>query len=377
MLIDEMEMASRWVPGLVETFSATGLMELEEAGSGALTGLFRERGRPDFLIPREHGGPGGTLLELAHVLRLIGARCPSLAVMMTMHHHGIGSFARGSVSMPFSDALLRRVAEDGALLATGFAEGRPGADILDSTVECVRLDDGGYRVSGTKRPCCMSHHAEYAIVGVAVRLGDGEKARGVVLVDRTLDGVRAEASWPGELLAASDSNSLILDGVRVPGECVLAPRKAGGEGMMERFAVTHAEMTLSCLFQLTVSASYLGVASRLGELVVQRGAGSPRQRLEILSRVEAGAMALYRLAQVLDEGDFSGYLLARSMVVAHDAKNRIEEAVTEGVKALGGGVFLTSPELRYLVLASKCLNFHPPSEPLREEIVDSFYGDLV
>ena len=383
MLIDEMELASRWVPGLVETFSEKGLMELEEGGSRALRDLFRERGRPDFLVPRDHGGGGGSLFELAHVLRLVGARSPSLALMMTMHHHSLGAFARGNVAMACSDAFLTRVVEDGAIVASGFAEGRPGADILDSTVECIRLDHGGYRVTGVKRPCCMSHHADAVLVGVAVPLdgADGAgseagKARGLALVDRALDGVRAEDSWPADLLAASDSNSLILEGVEVAQECVLAPRKAGGEGMMKRFEVAHAEMTLSCLFQLTVSASYLGVASRLCELVLERGAGSSRQRLDVLARVEAGAMALYRLAQVLDEGEISGYLLARSMVVAHDVGVRIEEVVTEAVKALGGGVYLTRPEVRYLVLASKCLSFHPPTDPLREEIVDNFYGDL-
>lgn len=378
MLIDETELASRLVPELLETFSRKSLMELERSDGKALADLFREQAQPGFLVPRDLGGMGGSLLELAQVLRLVGARCPSLAIMMTMHHHAVGAFARGGISMPFRETLVRRVATERALVATAFAEGRPGADILDSTVECTWLEGGeGCVIRGSKRPCCMSPHADFAIVGVAVGLAGDGKGRGLALVDRRFDGVRSEPSWPGELLAATDSHSLVFDGVRVPAAQMLAPRSGGGEAMMDRLAVVHAEMALSCLFQLTVSASYLGIASRLCEMVLQRKAGSRGRRLRVLGRVEGAALSLYRLAQMLDEGDFSGYLLARSMVVAHNASRQSGDAVTESVKALGGAVFLSSPEVQYLLLASRCVDFHPPNEPLREEIVDSFYGDLV
>ena len=377
MLIDETELASRAVPELLRELSASRVMDLEDSGGAALASLFRNHGKPAFLIPRELGGAGGSLVEMAQILRLVGARCPSLSIMMTMHHHSVAAFSRGEIAMPGRARLLQRVAGEGALVSSAFAEGRPGADILDSTVQCTRLDaEQGFRIVGSKKPCSMTHHADFAVVGVAVDLGDGETGRGIALVDRALAGIRTESFWRGELLAATDSHCVVFDGVIVPGDCVLAPREGGGRGIRERLAVAHAEIALSCLFQLMVSASYLGMASRLIEIALQRQAGTPGQRVEVLSRVEAAAMSVYHLAGMLAQGDFSGHLLARSILVAHNAGAQVEQAVAESARMLGGGGYLANREAQYLVLASRCFHFHPPSAAVREEIVDGCYTEL-
>jgi alkylation response protein AidB-like acyl-CoA dehydrogenase len=378
MLIDELELASRVMPGLLRELSAMSVMDLEESGGAALVDLFRRQGVPAFLVPRELGGAGGSLLEMAQILRLVGARCPSLSIMMTMHHHSVAALSRGSLPIPGCGPLLQRIAGDRALVSSAFAEGRPGADILASTVLCTRLDAGpDFKVVGSKRPCSMTHHADFAVVGVSVDLGDGEKGRGIALIDRALGGIRTEDFWPGEPFASTDSHCVVFEGVIVPGDCVLAPRESGRGAGRERLAVAHAEIALSCLFQLMVSASYLGMASRLGEIALQRKAGTPGQRVEVLSRLETAAMSVYHLAQMLECGDFSGYLLARSMLVAHNAGAQIERAVAESARMLGGNVYLASREAQYLVLASRCIHFHPPSDAIREEIVDGFYTEMV
>lgn len=377
MLIEEMEVASRMTPGLVEALSGTTMMELEESGGAALAALFRTHGEPGLLVPRDLGGRAASLLRMVQVLRVVGARCPSLAIMMTMHHHSVAALARGSIPVGGSERLLRRVAGEGALVASAFAEGRPGSDILDSTVTCTRLqEEPGFRIDGAKRPCSMTHAADFAVVGVAVSLGGAGDSRGIVLVDRALDGIRTSRFWPADVLASADSHCLAFDGVIVPEECVLAPSDAGPAGTRERLAVAHAEIALSCLFQLMVSAAYLGMASRLGELMLKRKAGTPGQRVEVLSRLQTAAMSVYRLAELLQEGDFSGYLLAQSVLVTHNAGVQVERAVAASVRALGGSGYLASREVQYLVLASRCLDFHPPSRLVQQEIVDSFYTEV-
>ena len=149
MLIDELEIASRVMPGLVKALSARDMMDLEASGGEVLARLFREQGEPAFLVPREMGGAGGSLLEMAQVLRVVGARCPSLSIMMTMHHHTVATFSRRGLSLPGGEAFLTRIAGARALVASAFAEGRPGADVLDSTVRCTRLEAGaGCKIVG-------------------------------------------------------------------------------------------------------------------------------------------------------------------------------------------------------------------------------------
>jgi alkylation response protein AidB-like acyl-CoA dehydrogenase len=375
MLIEEQEIAAKAMPGLLRALSEDGVMEREQSGAEALADLFREHGDPGFLVSRDMGGKGGSLVEMTQVLRLVGARCPSLAVMMTMHHHTVAGFVRGTLPIRGVDALLRRVAADRALVASAFSEGRPGSDILDSSVGCTRMD-GGYRIAGAKKPCCMAHQAEIAVVGVAVQFDGGEKSRGIALVDTSLEGIRKTAFWPADILASAGNHALLFEGVTVGEDCVLAPRDNGRAAMRERLEVAYAEIAMSCLFQPMVSATYLGMASRLCELVLRRRGGSAAQRVDILSGLETAAMAVYRLAEIIERGDFSAQLLAQSFLVSHHVAAQVERAVAACVKALGGGGYLGSREAQYLVLASRCIDFHPPSNAVAEQVVDGCYTEM-
>src|SRR4051812_44776024 len=118
MLIDELDVAARVAPGLVDALSSKAMMDLETAGPDVVAAAFREHGAPGFLIPCELGGRGGTLLDMAHVIRVVGARWPSLAIVMTMHHHLVAAFARGSVRLRACGAFVRRIAEERALVAS-------------------------------------------------------------------------------------------------------------------------------------------------------------------------------------------------------------------------------------------------------------------
>jgi len=377
MLIDEQEIAARTMPALFDALEAGSLIDFESRTAADLCALFREHGHPGFLVSSALGGDGGKLIEIAHVLRLVGARCPSLAIMMTMHHHSVAGLARGDVALAAREALLTRVA-GGALVASAFAEGRPGSDILDSTVRCTPVDGGkSFAVAGTKRPCCMTHHADLAMVGVSVDLGgDGTGGRGIAVVDMKADGIRTAPFWPAEILRSTDSHALTFDGVSVPADCVLAPRGESRAGAKQRMAVAHGEIALSCLFQVMVSASYLGMASRLCELVLQRRGGTAAQRLDILSHLEGATMAVYRLAEVLGAREFSAPALATCVLVSHNTAAQVEHVVTAGARALGGAGYLGSREAQYLVLASRCIEFHPPSTAVKEQIVDGCYTDL-
>ncbi|HEV7673034.1 MAG TPA: acyl-CoA dehydrogenase family protein [Candidatus Angelobacter sp.] len=377
MLIDELKIASKRMPELVKALSTRDMMDLENSGSESVTGLLRAHGAPEFLVPRDLGGGGGSLLEITQIMRVVGSRCPSLSIMMTMHHHTVAAIARGMSSLSGGAACLKRVARERALVASAFAEGRPGADTLDSTVRCTQLDGGaGFRVVGSKKPSSMSHHANFACVGVLVDIG-GQTGRGIALVDRALDGTNVSDFWTSEILASADCHCLKFEGVLVPHGFVLVPFADGKVACREGLVVAHAEIVMSCLFQVLISASYLGMATRLCESVLKKRGGTSAQRVEILSRLESAAAAIYHLAASVEKSDISAYLLGKSMLVACNTAAQIEYAVALSVKALGGSGYLSSKEAQYLVLASHCLDFHPPSRQVREEIIDGCYTELI
>ena len=98
-----------------------------------------------------------------------------------MHHFSIASLVDVSLdSTGFEWMLLEGIARDGLLVASGFAEGRPGAAILSPTMASHTDADGKLTVSGTKKPCSLSRSMDLLTASVVIPDidGDGDRMAG-------------------------------------------------------------------------------------------------------------------------------------------------------------------------------------------------------
>jgi alkylation response protein AidB-like acyl-CoA dehydrogenase len=118
-------------------------------------------------------------------------------------------------------------------------------------------------------------------------------------------------------------------------------------------------------FELLVSASYLGAATNLAERVIARGRGSDEVRAGLVIELEAAAAALERVADSVASGVAgtadSDALLARSLYVRFATERTIERVAMSAAAIAGGMAFIESPEIAYLLGATRALAFHPPS----------------
>src|SRR5262249_16005252 len=147
------------------------LSELESENSPAIE-LFRRHGGPNLLVPAGYGGIGATALDAVRVQRALGAAAPSMTVATMMHHFSIGTLyavadAVGGDS-GLDDLLLKRVASERMLVASGFAEGRTNQGILAPQVEAVPTD-GGYLITGSKKPCSLANSMDLLTASVGIR----------------------------------------------------------------------------------------------------------------------------------------------------------------------------------------------------------------
>ncbi len=103
--------------------AAHGVGESAQSGYRALP---RQRG-PGLLVPVSCKGKGATALDALRVQRALGSRSPSLAVATTMHHFSMATLV-GLVTdgEGLEWMLVEGVASGNRLVASGFAEGRPG-----------------------------------------------------------------------------------------------------------------------------------------------------------------------------------------------------------------------------------------------------------
>lgn len=367
LLVEERLALRKTLPGLAKILLADDTLIREAADSALLASWFREYGCPGLLVPKRLGGEGLLLKEIAPLVRAVGAACPSLGVMMLMHHHTVGAFCFDLIPLPHAKTMLQRVAEANHLVGSAFAESRPGADLLDSTVSCTS-EGPAYRLNGYKKPCTMSHHADSFLVGVTAGEGDG-KRRGLALVDRQHSRILVEPFWTRPVFKPTGSECIRFVDTLVPSTNVLLPPPEGSETLQQQLAVSQAEVTISTLFQLLMSTVYLGMASRLCELAFSL----LPQSNDLLYRacdIEAACMAQYQLAERLDGGRFSGNLLGESMALSHNTLGRLDELLSDVKRQTQ---LLENPECSYLLQACACAHYHPPRDSVRQEILRNCY----
>jgi alkylation response protein AidB-like acyl-CoA dehydrogenase len=353
LLRAERDALNAYIPGLDKYLSEIPLLELEKFGNGALQ-RFRELGGPALLVPAEYEGKGASCLDAVRVQRAVGSRSPSLAVATTMHHFSVASLVELTVAgNGFEWAMLMAIAENSWLLSSGFAEGKTGQNILAPAMRGVPAD-GGIIVSGVKKPCSLTWSMNLMSASVAV--GDpasGTDRLAIVLIPADSPGLERAPFWRTTALAAAESDQVTLAGVFVPDALIFYPRSSESMDPVQSRGFVW--------FELLISASYLGAATNLAERVIARGRGSDADRSELVIELEAVAAALEQVASAATTAGDNDALLARALYARFATERAIERVVMSATAILGGMSFIESPEIAYLLGATRALAFHPPS----------------
>ena len=356
LLGTERDTLERYLPGLDEYLSEIPLLELEKPGNAALA-KFRELGGPALLVPTEYEGKGASLLDAVRIQRAIGSRSPSLAVATTMHHFSVASLVElTAAGNGFEWAMLMAIAENSWLLSSGFAEGKPGQHILTPTMRAVPAD-GGITVSGVKKPCSLTWSMNLMSASVAVADPDpnstGTDRLAVVLIPADSAGIERAPFWQTTALAGAESDQVALTDVFVPEALIFYPQDSESMDPIQARGFVW--------FELLVSASYLGAATNLAERAIARGRGSDEDRAGLAIELETMAAALEQVAAFAATADDNDALLARALYARFATERAIERIVMSATATLGGMAFIESPEIAYLLGATRALAFHPPS----------------
>lgn len=358
------------LPGLIAALEQRGLMGLEKADPAELCALFRDYRGAGLIIPEAFGGVGASPAETIEILRAIGALCPSLAVMMTMHHHNIATIVQLGGLIPAADELLYGIANHQLLIASAFAEGKPGSGIFNASVKATPTE-GGFLLRGSKKPCTMTHNMDVIVAGVARENDDGSLIEGFAVIFAEGSSVERQTFWNSPVLRAADSNALVFNDVFVPDERMLLAEAA--DDVEAAASSENASMAGLCWFQLMVGATYLGVATALVNLLLKKRNVDDLQLAQLTIELEGAHQALIGTAHELeaenvpDTGTYSKTLATRFLV-----QGAIERATNLAVELLGGMAFVSSDEVTYLLAASRAIGFHPISRTAAAPLLAGF-----
>jgi alkylation response protein AidB-like acyl-CoA dehydrogenase len=335
---------------------------MERSGNPALR-HFREAGGPGLLIPLLFGGQGATPLDAVRVHRALGGLAPSLSIAATMHNFSVASLvelARDPEGM--SAQLTPQIAQGNLYVASGVAEGRPGASALSSALN-VRTSPEGLILNGSKKPCSLSQ--SMSLLTASLQMPDGAPHAGefaFAVIPADTPGIERRPFWKCPALAGAESEEVVLNNVIVPFEQLCFPDPEG------RLLATGL-----LWFELLIAASYLGIADGLVVEVFAGKKGTSVDRAQLGIEQEAGMAALESIARAMSEPDASPELLPRALAVRYAVQATIESVTTLAAELLGGLTFISNEETALRVAAARMLAFHPPSRFANAEAMDYFY----
>ena len=350
------------MPGLDTALAELPLTDMERPGNPAIP-IFRQLGGPGLLIPQELGGRGAAPLRAVRTQRAIASRSPSLAVATTMHHFTIATVLEIEPKQPELDELLESIARENLYVASGFAEGRPGASIQSATIRIDPGPEGFVRLNGSKKPCSLSQSMDMFTVSTPPLEGmDAGLATAMFPADTP--GLERRPFWNSPILAGAESDEVVLKDVLVPEDAFFP---MGGSG---RANSTQDRGFL--WFELLITAAYLGIASALVERALLSGRGASADRVSLASDTEAAMAALEGIARGMEAGERDNDAFARMLLARYAVQSAIDRATCLAVEVLGGSAFFSSSEVSYLFAAARGLSLHPPARHATAKRLDEY-----
>lgn len=244
------ELAERFLPRANEgewegRFPYENYRDLHESGYLRLT------------VPREFGGWGADIVEVALAQARLAQGCPSTALVTTMHLSFLGRIAAGHASnSPTFERICRAVVEQGALINSAVSEPATGSPSRGGrlTTTARRQADGSWLLNGRKTYSTGSVVMQFFLVGCSIEddapatanLPPLNGTRGNLLVACNMPGVRIEETWNSLGMRLSASHDLILENVHLEAEALTNLLDIPNEVMS--------------IWGLPLAALYLGIA---------------------------------------------------------------------------------------------------------------------
>jgi indole-3-acetate monooxygenase len=237
--------------------------------------LLKNAGLVEAGVPRELGGGGADIDELAAMLRILGYHCGSTGLAFSMHTHQVAvpAWRWKHQKLAAAEPLLKRIASERILLLSS-----GGSDWIGGSGTAEKVE-GGYRIKARKVFTSGAPTGDLLMTGAILEDAEGP----TVLhfgVPMTSPNVKVLDTWRALGMRGTGSHDVMIDGHVVPEAGVAARRKAGEWHPMFQIISTIA-------FSL-VYGVYLGVAESARDIAVElaKRKAPSRHTVELAGRME-------------------------------------------------------------------------------------------
>ena len=313
--------------------------------------LLKQEGLVEAGVPRELGGGGAEVADLAEMLRIMARSCGSTALAFAMHTHqvAIPAWRWRHQKVAAVEPLLRRVAAERlVLLSSG------GSDWIGGSGTAEKVD-GGYRVNARKAFTSGAEAGSILMTGAIAEDQDGNRSVIHFGAPMTSANVRIEQTWRTLGMRGTASNDVVIEDLFVPDAGVSFSRTAG-----EWHPVFQTIATIA--FPL-IYAVYLGIAESARDIAVEIAKKRPGADAAIAGRMDTELRAaqlahrwmLDAVARNAPSAEtVNEVMIGRTLVARHGI-----EAVELAMELAGGASFYRKAGLERRFRDIQGARFHP------------------
>ncbi len=358
--ISEIVAAARAEPDL--RTRAEGLLPVLSAGAAEADAndrfvadnyaLLREAGLVAAGVPRDLGGEGAGVAELADMLRVLAHECGSTALAFSMHTHQVAvpAWRWTHRQVAAVEPLLRRIASERIILLSS-----GGSDWIGGSGTARRVD-GGYRITARKVFTSGAPEGDILMTGAVLEEG-GERSVLHFGVPMKAPEVRVLDTWHTLGMRGTGSQDVVIEDLFVADAGVALKRKSGEWHPLFEIIATVA-------FPL-IYAVYLGIAESARDLAIGMAQKRPASQhiLNLAGRMDtalrAAQLAHGSMIAAVERNDPSAGSVNEVMIgrtlVAENAIRTVELAM----ELAGGAGFYRAAGLERRFRDVQGARYHP------------------
>jgi alkylation response protein AidB-like acyl-CoA dehydrogenase len=304
-------------------------------------------------VPRELGGMGAEVAELAEMLRTIAHSCSSTALAFSMHTHqvAIPAWRWRHQKVGAVEPLLKRIASERIILLSS-----GGSDWIGGSGKADKVD-GGYRITARKIFTSGARAGDLLMTGAVLQAENEPETVIHFGVPMKAPEVKILDTWKTLGMRGTRSDDVLIDGLFIPDAAVAMSRKSG-----EWHPVFHVIATIA--FPL-IYAAYLGVAESARDIALNLAKRkAPREDMTNLAgrmdtTLRAAQLAHRHMVEAVERNAPSAesvneVMIGRTLVARHAI-----ETVERAMELAGGASFYRENGLERRFRDIQGARFHP------------------
>ena len=318
-------------------------------------------------IPEEFGGPGLKDLDMTFITEELAYGCSGICTSMSANNLAATPIKLGGTPEQ-KKKYLGWLAKEPVFASYATSEPNAGSDVAG--MQCrARKDGNDWVLSGTK---CWITNASFASFYVIFATENPElkhKGIGAFIVEREQKGVSVGEHEDKLGQRASDTNTVMLEDVRIPAAQVLAPPGQGFKLAMETFNQTRPDIgAIACGIMRRCLDESVAYAKERKTFGVPIGQHQLVQAMlaEMAIRYEATMLLVKKAAWSLDQGIRNP--ISSSYAKAFGADAAMQSAI-DAVQVFGGNGYVKEYPVEKMMRDAKVLQIYEGTSQIQRIVI--------